>query len=88
MPAKKANRSRVKAPAPPKPAALPRRAWLTPTRRRELVGAVLVALAVMTLIAFATGRGALSSNWTKGLGWAFGWCAIAVPFAIGALGAY
>jgi S-DNA-T family DNA segregation ATPase FtsK/SpoIIIE len=88
MPAKKSNRSRVKAPSAPRPAALPRRAWLTPARRRELAGAALVAVAVMTLIAFVTGRGALSRSWTDLLAWSFGWCAIVVPFAIGALGAW
>jgi S-DNA-T family DNA segregation ATPase FtsK/SpoIIIE len=61
---------------------------LTPARRRELVGAALVVLAVVTLVSFISGRGELTASWLVLLRTAFGWGAALVPLALGALGAW
>jgi DNA segregation ATPase FtsK/SpoIIIE, S-DNA-T family len=62
--------------------------WLTPVRQRELVGALLVALAVVTALAFAGAGGGLTRPWLAGLRWALGWAAVLSPLAVGALGAW
>ncbi len=80
--------------SPRKPTA-PGAAWwarrprfLTPSRQRELVGAALLALAVVTLLGFVTQRGTLMSAWVTLLVFLFGWGAAPAAVGLGALGAW
>ncbi len=62
---------------------------ISPARRRELVGALMVAVSVVTLAAMATGdQGALARPWLELLRWLLGWAYWAVIIAFGALGAW
>jgi S-DNA-T family DNA segregation ATPase FtsK/SpoIIIE len=87
MTAKKTRAARAKAPAAARSAA-PKRVWLSPARRRELVGAALVAVAVVTVVAFVTSSGSVTKVWTDFLSSAFGWGALLVPVGLGLLGAW
>ena len=71
---------------------LPRRSFrwsISPTRQRELAGALIVAVSVVSVAAMLTGdQGTLARPWLELLRWLFGWAHWAVVIAFGALGAW
>ena len=88
--AAKRTAGRVPKTAPKAASAQPkaRQPLLTPARRRELIGAAIVAGSVVTAATFVSGGGAASSPWLGALGWLFGWGKYAFPFLTGAIGAW
>src|SRR5512143_3043807 len=56
-------------------------------RSREIVGVLLIALALLALLALSNlTRGSLSDWWSSGLYWLFGWGAFLFAIMIGAIG--
>jgi len=88
--------------APPRPAAsrggrvsaragAPGLPHLSPARRREVVGSLLVIVGVVTLVMLISpvdAVGAVGAAWLRALHRAFGWGYIAFPWLVGALGAW
>jgi S-DNA-T family DNA segregation ATPase FtsK/SpoIIIE len=62
--------------------------WLSAARRREVIGATIVAVSVITLVLFVSGSGPGRERWLDALRWTFGWGSWLFPFAFGALGAW
>jgi len=58
------------------------------SRQREVLGAVLVACAVVTVLAFVSHGGAFTDRWLAALRWALGWAAVASPLLLGGVGAW
>jgi DNA segregation ATPase FtsK/SpoIIIE, S-DNA-T family len=57
------------------------------TRSREIVGVLLIALTLLSLLALSNlTRGSLSDGWSNLLYWLFGWGAFAFAAMLGALG--
>jgi S-DNA-T family DNA segregation ATPase FtsK/SpoIIIE len=57
-------------------------------RRQETLGALLIVVAVITVISFVSHGGALTQRWLAALTWLLGWGVALVPVAVGALGAW
>lgn len=57
-------------------------------RQREVLGALLVALAVITILAFVSQGGAFTDRWTAALRWLLGWAAPVSPLVVGGLGVW
>jgi len=56
-------------------------------RSREIIGVLLLALALLSLLALSNlTRGSLSDWWSNGLYWLFGWGAFAFALMLGAIG--
>jgi DNA segregation ATPase FtsK/SpoIIIE, S-DNA-T family len=56
-------------------------------RSREIIGVLLIALALLSLLALSNlTRGSLSDWWSNGLYWLFGWGAFAFAVMVGAIG--
>jgi S-DNA-T family DNA segregation ATPase FtsK/SpoIIIE len=61
--------------------------WLTPQRKKDLIGLLLIALGIFTIISiFSTRQGLLGSAWLNFLGWSFGWGLYLVPLALIGIG--
>jgi len=61
--------------------------WLTPQRKKDLTGLLLIALGLFTIISiFSSRQGLLGSAWLHFLGWLFGWGIFLVPLFLVALG--
>ncbi|MFN2147382.1 MAG: DNA translocase FtsK [Anaerolineales bacterium] len=61
--------------------------WLTPQRKKDITGLLLIALGVFTIISlFGTRQGLLGSAWLNVLGWSFGWGLYLVPLAMIGIG--
>ena len=57
-------------------------------RSREIIGVLLLALALLSLLALSSlTRGSLSDSWSNLLYWLFGWGAFAFALMLGAIGA-
>ncbi|MCB0216947.1 MAG: DNA translocase FtsK 4TM domain-containing protein, partial [Chloroflexi bacterium] len=69
-------------------AAAPAPTFLTPARKRELSGAALVALAVVTLVSFVSQGGRLTQWWVGLLETGFGWGRFGLPILLGGIGAW
>ncbi len=61
---------------------------LTPARKRELSGILLIMLAVVTLVSFVSRGGSLTQLWVGWLQQGFGWGAYGLPLLLGAIGAW
>jgi len=63
--------------------ALAGRVQLSSDRRRDIIGGLLIALGLLTLIsALTSGRGFLGSTWLRLLAYGFGWGAFVVPLGL------
>ena len=61
--------------------------WLTPQRKKDLAGLLLIALGLFTIISiFSTRQGLLGNAWLNFLGWFFGWGLYLVPLALLGIG--
>jgi S-DNA-T family DNA segregation ATPase FtsK/SpoIIIE len=61
--------------------------FLSPQRKTELVGLLLLATGLFTVITvFSTRQGLLGSAWLNFLGWLFGWGLYFIPLALIAVG--
>ncbi len=69
-------------------ASKPGGAFLTPARRREVLGALIVGVSVITLVLFVSGSGPGRERWLAFLQWAFGWGYWMSPIVFGALGVW
>ena len=76
----------------PRPSARSKRSggppFTLPSVPREVVGAALVVLAVVTLVAFMSRGGRLTEVWLGALTAAFGWGAPVLPLLVGGIGAW
>jgi S-DNA-T family DNA segregation ATPase FtsK/SpoIIIE len=84
--AKADTKSKTKAEKKPEPRRRELR-YSVGVRSRELVGVLLIALALLSLLALSNlTRGSLSDWWSNGLYWLFGWGAFAFAIMLGAIG--
>jgi len=71
-----------------RPGSAPRAPLVSPARRREAAGALLVALAVVTGLSLFSQGGTFTEPWKALLRDVFGWGAVASPLVLGACGAW
>jgi S-DNA-T family DNA segregation ATPase FtsK/SpoIIIE len=83
----RASRRRKSAPSSSGKVAPALNSWLTPQRKKDLIGLLLIALGLFTIISiFSTRQGLLGSAWLNFLGWFFGWGLYLVPLALLGIG--
>ena len=63
-------------------------AFLTPARKREIAGATLLAVGVLTLVSFVSNRGQVTGAWVAFLGRLLGDGRWLLPFLLGGIGAW
>ncbi len=63
-------------------------AFLTPARKREIAGATLLAVGVLTLVSFVSNRGQVTGAWIALLGRLLGDGRWLLPFLLGGIGAW